>query len=500
MCPKRWNASSSAIWRLASPTRPTRMPRCSATITRAASGMSTPIPWSLPAHPARRPKAGLPGTSGVPSDPLWRFDLPRQHEKLLISRPLRADVFQRANVPRYAGQRFMSEVSRMLLRLAALCLVLLTAAAADAADKPSNGITGVYLTTRYPALTVRAGETTSIDLSLRNFNHPPEQLALSVPDVAQGWKATILGGGQPVASAIVAPDTEEKLQLRLEPPAGTGPGEYHFLVDAKGGGNDLKLPITVTIGQELPAKLKLTTNFPSLRGTATTSFKFRVTVANDSGRDATINFSADAPKNFQVTFTEAYGSQQLTSIPIEAGKSKDIEASVALPRETPAGDYKLTLHAKTEQASADLNVSLTIIGQPRLALAGEGGRLSGEAYAGQDSQLTLVLRNDGSEAARDIELSATTPEGWKTSFDPKQLPELAAGKSQQIKVSLTPSPRAIAGDYQTTIRANAAGGQSESANFRITVLTSTLWGAVGIGVIAVSLLVVVFAVARFGRR
>ena len=378
----------------------------------------------------------------------------------------------------------------MLLHLVALCVVLLTATGADAADKPSNGITGVYLTTRYPALTVRAGETTTIDLSLRNFNRPPEQLALSVPQVAQGWKATILGGGQPVESAIVAPDTEEKLQLRLEPPAGTGPGEYHFL----------KLPITVTIGQELPAKLKLTTNFPSLRGTATTSFKFRVTIANDSGRDATINFSADSPKNFQVTFTEAYGSQQLTSIPIEAGKSKDIEASVALPRDTPAGDYKLALHAKSEAASADLDLAITVVGQPRLALAGEGGRLSGEAYAGQDGQLTVVVRNDGSEAARDVEFSATAPEGWKTSFDPKQLPELTAGKSQSIKVSLTPSPRAIAGDYQTTIRANAAGGQSESANFRITVLTSTLWGAVGIGVIAIALLVVVFAVARFGRR
>ena len=138
--------------------------------------------------------------------------------------------------------------------------------------------------------------------------------------------------------------------------------------------------------------------------------------------------------------------------------------------------------------------------RPAWHLAGEGGRLSGEAYAGQDGQLTVVVRNDGSEAARDVEFSATAPEGWKTSFDPKQLPELAAGKSQPIKVSLTPSPRAIAGDYQTTIRANATGGQSESANFRITVLTSTLWGAVGIGIIALSLLVVVFAVARYGRR
>ena len=387
----------------------------------------------------------------------------------------------------------------MLRRFHAVWFLVLTAVAAGAADKPA-AVTGLYLTTRYPALTIRAGETTTIDLSLRNFNLPPHELALTVPQTASGWKATILGGGQPVKSAFVPPDGEEKLQLRLEPPQGAGPGDYQFVVEAHDGGTALKLPITVTIGQELPAKLKLTTNFPALRGTATTSFKFKVAVANDSGRDATINFSADAPKNFQVTFTEAYGSQQLTSIPIEAGKSKDIEASVALPRDTPAGEYKLVLHAKSEAASADLDLSITIIGQARLSLAGEGGRLSGEATAGQDSQLTVIAKNDGSEAARDVEFSATAPEGWKTSFDPKDLPELGAGKSQSIKVTLTPAARAIAGDYQTTIRASSTGGQSESANFRITVLTSTVWGAVGIGVIAAALLVVVFAVARFGRR
>jgi uncharacterized membrane protein len=256
----------------------------------------------------------------------------------------------------------------------------------------------------------------------------------------------------------------------------------------------------LTIGQQLPAKLKLSTNFPALRGTAATSFKFTVTVANDSGRDATINFTADAPKNFQVTFTEAYGSQEITSIPIDAGKSKDIDASVALPRDTPAGDYKLVMHARSAAASADLPLGITIFGQPRLSLSGEGGRLSGEAYAGKASPLTVVVRNDGSEAARDVELSATAPDGWKTSFDPKDIALLAAGKSQSVQVTLTPSERAIAGDYQTTIRADAGGGQSESADFRITVLTSTVWGMVGIGVIAIALLVVVFAVARYGRR
>jgi uncharacterized membrane protein len=372
-------------------------------------------------------------------------------------------------------------------------------AMAQAADQPGS-ITGLFVTTKYPALTVRAGETTTVDVSVRNFKLPPQSLSLSVPQAATGWKATILGGGQPVSAVEVAPDSEERLQLRLEPPANTGKGDYRFTVEAKGGQRDEKLPITLTIGEELPAKLKLTTNFPALRGTATTSFKYRVSVTNDSGRDATINFSADAPKNFQVSFTEAYGSQQITSIPIEAGKSKDVEASLTIPRETQAGDYKLTLHAKTEATSAELPVSLTIVGQPRVALSGEGGRLSGEAYAGRSSQLTIVLRNDGSEAARDIELSATAPEGWKSEFDPKQLPQLSAGATQNVKVTLTPSDRAIAGDYQTTMRASAAGGLSESTNFRITVLTSTLWGAVGIAIIAIALLVVVFAVARFGRR
>jgi uncharacterized membrane protein len=368
-----------------------------------------------------------------------------------------------------------------------------------AAEQP-QGLTGLFLTTRYPALTVKAGETTTLDLSIHNYKLPPQELSLSVPEIAQGWKATVLGGGQPIAAVEVPPDAEESLQLRLEPPTGAGQGDYHFTVEAKGGNQDLKLPVTVTVGQEVPAKLKMTTNFPDLRGTATTAFKYRITVTNDSGRNATINLSADAPKNFQVTFAEAYGTQQLTSIPIEAGKSKDLDASVSLPRETPAGDNKLSIHARTEQASADLPVTLTILGQPRLSISGEGGRLSGDAYAGQDSQLTVVLRNDGSEAARDIELSATAPEGWKTTFDPKTVPSLAANASQDVKLTMNPSSRAIAGDYQMTVRASATGGMSESANFRITVLTSTLWGAIGIAIIAVALLVVVFAVARFGRR
>lgn len=383
-------------------------------------------------------------------------------------------------------------------RYLAVWLLVLTAAVPAAAKSPD--ITGVYLTTRYPALTVRVGETTTIDLALHDFGLPPQLFVLSVPQVAPGWKATLLGGGQPVGSAMVGPGREDRLQLRLVPPAKAGPGDYRFLVEAKGQTSDLKLPLVLTIGKELPAKLTLSTEFPALRGTPTTSYRFKLTLANDSGRDATIDLSTAAPRSFQISFAEAFSTTQITTLPVKAGQSKDIDATVSLPRETRAGTYRLSVTARSTAATATIPLSIAIVGQPQLALSGEGGRLSSSAYAGESSQLTAVVRNDGSAVARDISFSATAPDGWKTRFDPRSLALLPAGAVQRIKVTLIPSAQAIAGDYQTTLRASTADGLVRSADFRITVLTSTLWGTVGIAIIAAALLVVVFAVARFGRR
>src|SRR6185437_8199676 len=147
----------------------------------------------------------------------------------------------------------------MLRRFLAISILVLSATAAQAAEPAASGVNGLFLTTRYPAMTVKAGETTTLDLSLHNYKQPPQTMTLSVPDIATGWKATILGGGQPVGAADVLPDGEQSLQLRLEPPSSAGQGDYHFTVEAKSAGADLKLPITVTIGKEVPAKLKMTT-------------------------------------------------------------------------------------------------------------------------------------------------------------------------------------------------------------------------------------------------
>ena len=76
---------------------------------------------------------------------------------------------------------------------------------------------------------------------------------------------------------------------------------------------------------------------------------------------------------------------------------------------------------------------------------------------------------------------------------------MGPNEKKEVQVQVTPSDKAIAGDYVATFRATGRG-ESASADFRITVTTSTVWGIVGIGIIAIALLVMLGAVARYGRR
>ena len=73
------------------------------------------------------------------------------------------------------------------------------------------------------------------------------------------------------------------------------------------------------------------------------------------------------------------------------------------------------------------------------------------------------------------------------------------GKDAEVQALVTPSDKSLAGDYMTTVSA-ASRGENASSQFRVTVATSTVWGMAGAGVIGIALLLMLGAVARFGRR
>jgi uncharacterized membrane protein len=390
------------------------------------------------------------------------------------------------------------------MRCRFIAALLFAAAAAVAApiaraDDAPKDVKGLYLMSDYPAVTLRPGETSTVTLRLHNYDLAPERLALSVAGVPTGWTATLMGGGQPVAAAMPATNASVSLELRLDVPKSAAVGTQTLTVTATGGTTKAELPIEVTLAKDLPAKLTLTPQLPELRGTSKSSFEYQLGIKNDSGKKLTVSLSAQAPQNFDATFTENYGSQELNAVPIDPGQTKDVKLKVWPPNTAAAGNYKVVARVAAEDASATADLALDISGQPKLDISGREGLVSTHASAGKETSVPVVIANSGTAPADDVELSGSAPSGWKVTFDPKSVEHIAPNETKEVQALITPTEKAIAGDYVTTIRASTRG-ESASTTFRVTVTTSTMWGIAGVGIIGVALLVMVGAVARFGRR
>jgi len=308
-----------------------------------------------------------------------------------------------------------------------------------------------------------------------------------------------MGNGQPVAAVMPGSNDKVALELRLDIPKEAPTGTTNLTVTAKGPTTSVTLPVAVTIATDLPAKLSMTPQLPELRGNSKSTFEYQLNVKNDSGKKLLVALSAQAPQNFDATFTEQYGSQELNAIPLDPGQSKDVKLKVKPPNTIGAGKYKVTARVSSEDANVTADLGLDITGQPKLDLTGREGLLSSRATAGVESSVAIVVTNTGTAPAEDIELSGNAPSGWKVTFEPKAIDRIPPNENKEVQALITPTAKAIAGDYVTTLRASARG-ESTSASFRVAVQTATIWGIVGIALIGGALLVMVGAVMWYGRR
>ena len=388
---------------------------------------------------------------------------------------------------------------RVIALFSAVLSIIAALSIAAGAEEAKSDVKGLFLLTDYPSVTLRPGATSSINLRLQNYALPPERLTLSVDGVPSGWTATLIGAGQPVAAVMPATNGSVSLELRLEVPKEAPAGTTTLTVNAKGTTANVSLPIEVKLATDLPAKLALNPQLPELRGTSKSNFEFQLGIKNDSGKKVTVSLSAQAPQNFDATFTEQYGSQELNALPLDAGQSKDVKLKVKPPNTVAAGKYKVVAKVSAEDASASTELTMDITGQPKIDITGRDGRLNASASAGVESSVPIVLSNSGTAAAEQVELSGSGPSGWKINFEPKTVDRIAPNENKEVTVLITPPAKAIAGDYVNTLRASARG-ETSSQTFRVAVVTSTMWGVVGIALIGIALLVLVGAVAWFGRR
>lgn len=356
-------------------------------------------------------------------------------------------------------------------------------------------VTGLTLFTRYPTQEAAIGDSIAFPLVLRTDT--AQTVALSVRDLPKGWTATLRGDGKVIQSAYVNPGEDTKVDLRLDAPKDLTAGAYKMTVVADGAAQ-VTLPLAVVVQEKLPPSLDFGVDLPTIRGAPGSTFRFNTTLRNQGDSDVTVNLLSQAPAGFDVSFSAE--GQDVTSLPVEANASKSITVAVQTPQDAQAGSFPIYISAEGGDLSAKTTLTAEVVGQSQVALTTPDGRLSGDATLGKTTAFTLVVRNTGSAPAKEIALSASPPSGWKVEFSPASIPELPAGQDVQVTASVHPADQAIAGDYVVSFSAKPTDGHTANADFRVTVLTSTLWGIVGIVLIAVAVGVVGIAVARFGRR
>ncbi len=350
---------------------------------------------------------------------------------------------------------------------------------------------------------MRAGEDTTLPLTLYNYGLDPQrtdahdlQYAIRQLEGRDRWFGQ---AGNCCLCRLQRPSPEPQSEADNTCRCQTRP---LTVLRSNADGTDAKssLPIAIDLAAPLATKLELTPKFPTLKGSPKTAFDFDVTAKNDSSADMLVNLGADTPKGFTATFKEQYGTQELASMPLKASESKDITVSIKPPPDVGSGPVTIPVNFNGDLAKASTKLTLDISGQPTLSLSGDNGRLSGDAYAGQEQAIPLTLHNSGTAPATNVSLSASPPSGWKVTFDPKTIAELGTNQDAKVTASVTPAAQDINGDYVVSFTASGDNGISQSADYRLSVLTSTLWGFAGVGVIGAALIVLVGAVGRFGRR
>ncbi len=353
------------------------------------------------------------------------------------------------------------------------------------------------LTTPYPAVSVQPGQSASLDLQVKD----PQavRVDLSVTKVPTGWKASIKGGGRDVGAVFTDSADNPRVQLEVDVPADAATGSYQMVVQARGPGGTVDLPVTLTVASTAQGGTTLQSAFPSLRGPADAAFRFSIDLHNGSTEERTYNISAKGPEGWQVSLKPSGSDKETPSVPVEGEGTQALDLQVTPPADTKPGQYPITVRASGGGEDISLDLGIEVTGTYTLTFTTPDQRLNAQIKANGATKVPLVLKNDGTGPLLGVSLSATPPADWEVTFEPQVVDQIGAGESLPVTAIFTPAKGAIAGDYVVSVSARADQANATS-DLRVTVKTSTWWGLVGVLVIVLALAGLFFIFRRFGHR
>ena len=387
---------------------------------------------------------------------------------------------------------------RSTVRIALVIALLL--AMTHSANAESISVPSLELSTQYPAMVVKAGDSLTFDLDIDNNTGKSQDISLSIQSIPENWTGSFSASSKQVS--IVHVKNEEantSVDFALDIPLDAPDGEYIVALKAQGEGYHDVMEIKLTLSAEEVGDSSFTVEYPSQEGDADTSFSYDATLINNMLSDQSYSFAASAPTGWQVSFKPSGESTKVAALDVEARSTQGVDITIEPPAGIEAGTYDIAVTATSANEKMTLELSITITGSYELSLSTPSGRLSFDAYANKESAVQLSLTNEGNTELTNVNLTSSAPSGWNVRFANETIELIEAGATIETTAYITPGEDAMSGDYVTTLSAKNSNA-SDSAEFRVTVKTETKWGFAGVAIIAAMAAVLYSVMKKYGRR
>lgn len=363
---------------------------------------------------------------------------------------------------------------------------------------------GIDMSTDYPGITVKAGESVSFGLDFASLSGESYDAALSVEEIPEGWEGYFKSNSSEISKVHIDDKSEdassELATFNLTLPDEAEEGAYSITLKADaGGGISDTLELEVNVSETDNGQSSFTSEYPEQQGASGTSFSFDTTLVNNRGTDQTYSLAAEAESGWQVSFTPSGESSHVASITVEAGSSQGLTVDVTPPETITEGEYTIPCTAISANETLSTELKVTITGSYDVELSTPTGNLSLDAYANEEKAVTISITNNGNVDLTNLNLTSSAPTDWEVRFDESDIELLEAGATKELTAYIKPSSDAITGDYVTSLTVSNDETTS-TAEFRVSVKTQTLWGIVAVAIIVVLLAGLGFLFKKYGRR
>ena len=359
------------------------------------------------------------------------------------------------------------------------------------------------MSTAYPGISVKPGETTTFDLDFINQTGSGQDAALSIKDLPDGWNGYFRGNGGQINKVHIqsSKDVSEGLAtLSLTVPEGTAEGDYNVTVEAvTDDGETSDVTLTLNVSEEENGASTFTAEYAEQQAASGTAFSFDTTLVNNKGTEQSFSLSAEAPEGWQVTFTPSGESNAVASLNVDAGASQGITVAITPPETLTQGDYTIPISAISSSEKLSTELKMTITGSYAVEVSTPSGNLSVDAYANAKKAVTLSITNTGNVDLTNLNLTSSAARNWDVIFDESTIDLLEAGATKEVTAYITPDSDAITGDYVASVTA-ANDVATSTASLRVSVKTRTSWGLAAVAIIVVLGAGLGYVFKKYGRR